>query len=337
MDYKNAGVDIDTGNQAVLRIKPLAKSTHSSAVLSELGSFGGLFRLDTTKWRRPVLISSTDGVGTKLLVAKSAKKYNTVGADLVNHCVDDIFVHGATPLFFLDYIGTGLVVPDHIEQIVAGMASACREHKMALIGGEIAEMPSIYARDDFDLVGTIVGCVEQESIINGESIVEGDVVIGFQSTGLHTNGYSLARKILFDDLNLTVDSYLPELGKTVGDELLTVHKSYYHLLNQYAKPDMIHGMAHITGGGIVGNLSRIIPENLTAVIDTNSWEIPSIFRFMQATGKVDPEEMMRTFNMGIGFVIVIPQNLTDLFTGKLKGMVIGSISDSIGNRKVLLK
>jgi phosphoribosylformylglycinamidine cyclo-ligase len=337
LDYKKAGVDIDSGNLAVKKIKPLAKSTHNSNVLSELGTFGGLFKLQKEKWQKPVLISSTDGVGTKLLVAKAAGVFDTIGADLVNHCVNDIFVHGAAPLFFLDYIGTGQVLPDQIEQIVSGMAGACREHDMALIGGEIAEMPGIYAKDDFDLVGTIVGCADQDNIINGDDIVAGDFIVGFSSSGLHTNGYSLTRAILFDQLNLKIDSIIPEIGRTVGEELLQVHKSYYSLLREFAVPEHIHGMAHITGGGIVGNLQRIIPDGCIAEIEVSSWKVPPLYRYLQTNGKVSEAEMMKTYNMGIGFIAVVPEKSIEKITANEESIVIGRITESSGKNKVVLK
>ena len=331
MDYKSSGVDISAGNETVRRIKPLVKKTFNKNVLSELGSFGGLFALEKEKWQKPVLISSTDGVGTKLCVAKALGKYGTIGQDLVNHCVNDIFVHGAQPLFFLDYLGIGKVEPDKIEEIVRGMVHACREHDMALIGGETAEMPGIYAKDDFDLVGTIVGCVERDNIINCSTIQEGDQVIGFLSKGLHTNGYSLARKILFEKAGLQETDYLTEFNRTIGEELLTVHQSYYHQLRDIVTPDRIHGMAHITGGGIAGNLSRIIPEGLQAVIDSASWERPAIFKFLQSKGNVTTHEMFQVFNMGIGFIAVTPPSAVHDLLEQKEGILLGEISSTSKN------
>ncbi len=336
MDYRESGVDIQKGNETVKRIKPLVKQTFTANVLSELGSFGGLYALDKNKWAQPVLISSTDGVGTKLCVAKAADKYHTIGEDLVNHSVNDIFVHGATPLFFLDYIGINRVEPDRIEKVVSGMVKACKEHDMALIGGETAEMPSIYAEDDLDLVGTIIGCVDRDRIINGSRISEDDILVGFPSTGLHTNGYTLARKILFAEQKLKVDSYIEDLGSSVGEALLRVHKSYYHLLKGYADPDRIHGMAHITGGGIGGNLSRIIPQGLSAEIDKSNWEIPKIFQYLQRVGGISEEEMYNVFNMGIGFITVTESNTARDLIRNAGGIFIGRMRQDEGRERVEL-
>jgi len=336
LNYRESGVDIQKGNETVKRIKPLVKQTFTANVLSELGSFGGLYALDKDKWSRPVLISSTDGVGTKLCVARAAGKYDTIGQDLVNHSVNDIFVHGATPLFFLDYIGINRVDPDRIEQVVSGMVKACKEHNMALIGGETAEMPAIYAKDDLDLVGTIIGCVEQDRIINGSGIREDDLLIGFPSTGLHTNGFSLARRILFDKQKLKVESYIEDLGKSVGEALLTVHKSYYHELKGFADPERVHGMAHITGGGIAGNLTRIIPEGLSAEIDLKRWEVPEIFRYIQRVGKISDQEMYKVFNMGIGFIAVAEKTAAYGLIQKGGGIFIGRMNKDTSRQRVKL-
>ena len=328
MDYKTSGVNISAGNETVRRIKPLVKETFNGNVLSELGSFGGLYSLENEGLSRPVLISSTDGVGTKLCIAGSLGKFDTIGRDLVNHCVNDILVHGAKPLFFLDYIGVGKVKPEKIEEIIKGMAIACKEHGMALIGGEIAEMPGIYATDDFDLVGTIVGCVERDQIINGSTIREGDQIVGFSSTGLHTNGYSLARKILFEQLKLKETDIISEFGKAIGEELLNIHKSYYHQLKKYANPEKIHGMAHITGGGIAGNLSRIIPDGLLAEIEGSSWLRPLIFKYLQEKGDVSEDEMFKVFNMGIGFIVVAPPETAAELIEREQGILIGEIRNT---------
>ncbi len=340
MDYKKSGVDISAGNETVRLIKPLVKETYNKNVLSELGGFAGFYALEKDKWREPVLVSSTDGVGTKLCIAESAGQYKSIGRDLVNHCVNDIFVHGAKPLFFLDYIGIGKLKPEKIRDIVTGLAAACKENQMALIGGETAEMPGIYQREDFDLAGTIVGCVERENIINGSNITEGDLIVGFPSSGIHTNGYSLVRNILFSDENnssgscspkatkpegLQLTDFVAQFDKTLGEELLTVHKSYYQKLKQYAVPDLIHGMAHITGGGIAGNLARIIPEGLQAVIDCQSWNRLPIFAFLQNKGNIAEDEMFKVFNMGIGFIAVTPPETAAELTKKENGIVIGSI------------
>lgn len=336
MDYKLSGVDISAGNETIKRIKPLVKQTFGKNVLSELGSFGGLYELDNENKKNMVLVSSTDGVGTKLCIAKSLELYDTIGKDLVNHCVNDIFVHGAQPLFFLDYIGIGNVQPERIESIVRGMVIACKEHSMALIGGEIAEMPDIYRGEDFDLVGTIIGQVERERIVNGNRISEGDIIVGFSSSGLHTNGYTLARRILFDKLKLNVTDKIGISDESVGELLLATHKSYYHCLKDYAKPDLIHGMAHITGGGIAGNLSRIIPDNLSAVIECN-WETPQIFTFLQKEGKITEEEMYKVFNMGIGFIVVAPPENAALLVERCSGSIIGRIVRTEKLDKVVLR
>ncbi len=337
LDYKKAGVDISAGKKAVDRIKKAVESTYSKDVLSGLGKFGGFFNLDLSVWKKPVLISSTDGVGTKIIVAKMAEKYDTIGIDLVNHCVNDIFVHNAKPLFFLDYIGTGSIDPEKMAHIISGMVFACNKHKMALIGGEMAEMPDVY-HSDIDIVGTIVGCTEKDSVINGETIAENDVVIGLPSTGLHTNGYTLARKILFDKLQHKVDDYLPFTNQTIAETLLAPHKSYYEPLYTIINEQKIavHGMAHITGGGIEGNLSRIIPDGLCAEIDCQRWETPYLFSYMQEQGAVQIREMYSAFNMGIGFVIVVPEVSADKIIDQTKGIIIGRITRA-ENGKVKLE
>ncbi|MDD3502087.1 MAG: phosphoribosylformylglycinamidine cyclo-ligase, partial [Candidatus Cloacimonetes bacterium] len=260
MDYKKSGVDIEAGENAVNRIKSLVRTTYNKNVLTELGAFGGLYQVDLTSWKEPVMVASTDGVGTKLMVAAMAGVYDTVGQCLVNHCVNDIFVQGAVPQYFMDYIGCSKLLPDRVEMIISGMTKACRENEMSLIGGEMAEMPGIYHNDDFDLVGTIVGLIEKSKIITGEAIQEGDIVVGFTGNGLHTNGYSLARKVFFDVMGKKVDDYVSELGETVGEALLRVHPSYYPLLKDWVDPSFNHGMAHITGGGLPGNIKRVIPN-----------------------------------------------------------------------------
>jgi phosphoribosylformylglycinamidine cyclo-ligase len=330
-DYRQAGVDIEAGEEAVRRIKPLVKTTFTPNVLSHLGSFGGLFAIDPS-WKNPVLVASTDGVGTKLLVARKCGIYSTVGQDLVNHCVNDIFVQGAQPLFFLDYIGVGHLDPARIEEIVSGMAKACAENETALIGGEMAEMPGIYATDDFDLVGTIVGAVEKNALITGESIHEGDVVIGYASTGLHTNGFSLARKIVFEKDGRSPDDLVPGTKSTIGEALLAVHRSYYPLLRGWT--DRLHGMAHITGGGIPGNLKRVIPDGLCAVIDTTTWSVPPLFRYLVEAGKVDRDESYRAFNMGIGFIAVVAPEQADELLRETHGIRIGVIEKTEAERKV---
>jgi phosphoribosylformylglycinamidine cyclo-ligase len=304
MDYRSSGVDIDAGNETVRRIRSLARSTFTPGVLSDIGSFGGLFRLDTGRFREPVLVSSADGVGTKLKVAFRAGTHHTVGIDLVNHCVNDILVQGAEPLFFLDYLATGRLAPAVAESIVSGMASACRANDCALLGGETAEMPGMYADGEYDLAGFIVGVVERERLIDGRTIAVGDRLVGVPSSGLHTNGYSLARRIVFDRLGLDVDSHVGELGMTLGEALLEPHRSYLPIVRSLLGAGRIKGMAHITGGGITDNLPRILPHGTAAVVDASRWDVPPLFRWLQASGGVPPDDMMRTFNMGIGLIIV---------------------------------
>ena len=303
-EYKDAGVDIDAGNETVRRIKSLARSTFTPGVLSEIGSFGGLFRLDRDRYQDPVLVSSADGVGTKLKVAFMMGKHDTVGADLVNHCVNDILVQGAEPLFFLDYLATGRLLPAVAEQVVSGVARACRENGCALIGGETAEMPGFYADGEYDIAGFIVGAVEKSNVIDGRAVVPGDVLIAVPSVGLHTNGYSLARRVCFELAGWTPDTFVRELGTTIGDALLAPHRSYLNLVRPLIEREWIRGLAHITGGGVTENLPRTLPEGCAAEIDLRSWPIPPIFRLLQQHGAIARDEMFRTFNMGIGLVIV---------------------------------
>jgi phosphoribosylformylglycinamidine cyclo-ligase len=304
MDYKSSGVDIDAGNEVVRRIKGLARSTFTPGVLSEIGSFGGLFRLAPGEFADPVMVASADGVGTKLKVAFLANRHDTVGEDLVNHCVNDILVQGARPLFFLDYLATGRLAPDVAEQIVAGIARGCRANGCALLGGETAEMPGFYAEGEYDLAGFIVGAVDRARIVNGATLEPGDALIGLPSTGLHTNGYSLARRIVFEMLKLKVDSILPEIGTTVADALLAVHRSYLRVIEPLlAAPGLVKGLAHITGGGITDNLPRIFPAGVGARIDRRAWEVPALFRFLGEAGQVPIDDMYRSFNMGIGLIV----------------------------------
>ncbi|HYT69281.1 MAG TPA: phosphoribosylformylglycinamidine cyclo-ligase [Vicinamibacterales bacterium] len=305
MDYKQSGVDIDAGNEVVRRIKRLARGTYTSGVLSELGSFGGLFGLGDRARRDPVLVSSADGVGTKLRVAFMTGVHTTIGADLVNHCVNDILVQGAEPLFFLDYLATGRLDPDVAVQIVEGLARACGENGCALLGGETAEMPGFYADGEYDVAGFIVGIVERDRLIDGRGIAPGDVLIGLPSSGLHTNGYSLARTIAFDRLKLGVHDRVPELGATVGEALLATHRSYRPVVRPLLESAVIKGMAHITGGGITDNLPRVLPRGSEAVVRLGSWEVPPLFQWLQRGGGVSREDMLRTFNMGIGMILVV--------------------------------
>ena len=304
MDYKASGVDIDAGNETVRRIRGLARSTFTSGVLSEIGSFGGLFRLEPGQYKDTVLVASADGVGTKLKVAFMTNRHDTIGADLVNHCVNDILVQGAEPLFFLDYLATGRLSPAVAESIVGGIAAACRENGCALLGGETAEMPGFYGDGEYDLAGFIVGAVERSRLINGRAIATGDVLVGVPSSGLHTNGYSLARRVIFEHLRLQVDSYVPELSGTVADVLLAPHRSYLPIIKPLLDGGRIKGMAHITGGGITDNLPRVLPHGTAAVVTTSAWEVPPLFTWLERSGGIPREDMMRTFNMGIGLIIV---------------------------------
>ncbi|MCL2064917.1 MAG: phosphoribosylformylglycinamidine cyclo-ligase [Candidatus Cloacimonetes bacterium] len=336
MDYKQSGVDIEAGEKAVSEIKNIVRKTYNSNVLTELGSFGGLYNLDLSKWKEPVMVASTDGVGTKLIIAQKAKKYDTIGQDLINHCVNDIFVQGAIPQFFLDYIGVSRLDVKIIKIIIEGMAQACIENGLSLIGGEMAEMPDIYQGNDFDLVGTIIGLVEKSNLITGSQIQNGDVIIGYPSNGLHTNGYTLARKIIFDKLKLGIDSYVPEINSTIKDSLLQIHKTYFPMLKKWAYPEMIHGMAHITGGGLEGNLKRIIPEGLIAYIDCKSWEIPSLFQWLVTEGEIKINEAFKSFNMGIGFVIITSKEKSEEFLQENNSIIIGNIQRKNNGKKVLL-
>ena len=303
-EYKAAGVDIDAGNETVRRIRNLARGTFTPGVLSEIGSFGGLFRLDRDRYQDPVLVSSADGVGTKLKVAFMMNKHDTVGADLVNHCVNDILVQGAEPLFFLDYLATGRLSPSVAEQVVTGVARACKENGCALIGGETAEMPGFYADGEYDIAGFIVGAVDKSRVIDGRAIVPGDVLIAVPSAGLHTNGYSLARRVFFEKAGWQPDTMVAELGTTIGEALLAPHRSYLNLVRPLIERDWIKGLAHITGGGLTENVPRTLPDGCAVDIDLQSWTIPPIFQLLQKHGAIARDEMFRAFNMGVGMVIV---------------------------------
>jgi phosphoribosylformylglycinamidine cyclo-ligase len=304
--YASAGVDISQGDRTKQRIKYLAQKTFNKQVLGDIGGFGGLFRLDTAKYANPVLVSSADGVGTKLKVAFALEMHQTVGADLVNHCVNDIAVQGATPLFFLDYLATGKLDGEVTQDVVSGIADACRANGCALIGGETAQMPGFYSDGEYDLAGFIVGVVDKEKLITGSKIQPGDVLIGLPSTGLHTNGYSLARKLFFEVAGYAPNQYVNELKDKVGSALMKVHRSYLPVIKKLTAADLVVGMAHITGGGITENLPRILPKTVSAVVETSSWTLPPIFAHLQQLGNVEQEEMLRTFNMGIGLIAVIP-------------------------------
>jgi phosphoribosylformylglycinamidine cyclo-ligase len=311
MDYKGSGVDVDAGNETVRRIRALAKSTFTSAVLSDIGSFGGLFRFDPAGWKEPILVSSADGVGTKLKLAFMTNQHRTIGVDLVNHCVNDILVQGARPLFFLDYLATGRLLPAVAEQVIDGLARACRDNGCALLGGETAEMPGFYADGEYDLAGFIVGAVDGEMLIDGRSIAAGDLLVGLPSTGLHTNGYSLARRIVFDHLGLSADDAVEEIGGSVGEVLLTPHRSYLHAVYPLVAKGAIKGMAHITGGGMTDNLPRVLPSGTAARVNRESWPVAPIFTWLQQAGSVPVDDMFRTFNMGIGLILVCTPSLVD--------------------------
>ena len=304
--YADAGVDISSGDRSKQRIKMLARKTFNRQVLSEIGGFGGLFALDLLKYPNPVLVSSADGVGTKLKVAFDLNIHHTVGQDLVNHCVNDIAVQGATPLFFLDYLASGAIDGDVIEKVMQGISDACRANGCALIGGETAQMPGFYSDGEYDLAGTIIGAVNRDQIITGEQIEAGDVLIGLPSNGLHTNGYSLARKLLFEVAKYGPEQYVNELKDKTGAALMRVHRSYLAIIKKLVGAEVVRGMAHITGGGITENLPRILPKGLGAMVDLASWQPPPLFEHLQHLGNVTQEEMMRTFNMGIGLICVVP-------------------------------
>ena len=335
--YADAGVDIDRANRAKQRIKLLARRTFTRGVLSEIGGFGGLFAVDRRRYRDPVLVSSVDGVGTKLKVAFAMSQHHSVGADLVNHCVNDIAVQGAAPLFFMDYLATGLLEPEVVEQIVGGMAGACKENRCALLGGETAEMPGFYPAGEYDLAGFIVGVADRDRVITGDSIEAGDVLIGLPSNGLHTNGYSLARKLLFEVAGYTSQTFVGEIQSKVGNELLRVHKSYWPVIKPLVESGTVSALAHITGGGITENLPRVLPKNVGAVVELGSWPVPPIFQHLQKLGNVPQDDMLRTFNMGIGMVLVVPpaklkRVQTFLRRAGEKGYTIGRIVR--GERKV---
>ncbi len=303
--YADAGVDIHRANRTKQRIKYLAHKTFTRGVLSEIGGFGGLFAVDK-KYLDPVLVSSVDGVGTKLKVAFEMKMHHTIGADLVNHCVNDIAVQGAAPLFFMDYLATGKLEPEVAEKVVAGLADACKHNGCALIGGETAEMPGFYPEGEYDLAGFIVGVVERDRIISGKSVEVGDIVLGLPSNGLHTNGYSLARKLLFEVAGYSPDTFVSEIKNKVGNELMRTHKSYWPIIKKMIAGECVAALAHITGGGITENLPRVLPRGTAAVIERGTWPVPPIFEHLQKLGNVPPDEMLRTFNMGIGMLLVVP-------------------------------
>jgi phosphoribosylformylglycinamidine cyclo-ligase len=306
MKYADAGVNIAGADDAKQRIRHLASKTFTPAVLGGIGGFGGLFGLDTKKWKEPVLVSSADGVGTKLKVAMAMGVHSTVGGDLVNHCVNDILVQGAEPLFFLDYLAMGKLDPAIVEQLVDGMSRSCRKAGCALIGGETAEMPGFYAPGEYDLAGFIVGVVDRKKLLTGKNVKPGDTLLGLPAAGLHTNGYSLARKLIFDVAKLKPDTYVAEVGNKIGAELLKPHVCYAPALKSLLARGWISALAHITGGGIPGNLPRVLPSGVKATIDLDAWPIPTIFKYLAKLGEIDADELLQSFNMGIGMIAIVP-------------------------------
>jgi len=331
--YAAAGVNIDAGNEAVNRIKKHARSTFNSSVLTDLGFFGGLYQLPGSSDK--VLVSSVDGVGTKLKLAIALNKHDTVGIDIVNHCINDIFTCGAEPLFFMDYLAVSKLDPAQAESIVSGLASACRDAGIALIGGETAEMPGMYGEGDYDLAGFVLGIVDKDKVINGSNISSGDVIIGLPSNGLHTNGYSLVRRIFGEDAASLNKAY-PELGRTLGEALLEPHRCYYKTVKLVLSH--VKGIAHITGGGLIDNVPRIIPDGLAAHFDSASWQVPVIFDLIRKTGDVSSDEMYRVFNMGLGMVIVCsPENIEEIQSAVSDAVVVGEIvkSKELGSKVII--
>ncbi|HEX5044437.1 MAG TPA: phosphoribosylformylglycinamidine cyclo-ligase [Candidatus Polarisedimenticolaceae bacterium] len=319
LTYRDAGVDIDAQDEALRRIKDALVATRTPGVLADLGAFGGLFAPDLKGMEAPVLVASADGVGTKLDVAVLAGVHDTVGRDLVNHCVNDILVQGARPLFFLDYVATGRLDPAVLAAVVSGIARGCRENGCALLGGETAEMPGFYGDGRYDVAGFIVGMVDRPKVLDGSRVRVGDALVGLPSAGLHTNGYSLARKLFFDVAGLAVRDHVPALGTTVEEALLAEHRSYLPVLRGALDAGLVAALAHITGGGLTDNIPRILPQGTAAEIRTGSWPLPTLFRWMQETGKIAESEMRRTFNLGIGMVAVVPEATLQAFEAHLDG------------------
>lgn len=327
--YKNAGVNIEAGEETVERIKSLAKSTFNKNVLSGIGLFGAFYQVDLAAWKNPVLVSSVDGVGTKLKIAFAMDKHDTIGQDLVNHCVDDIAVCGAVPQYFMDYMAFGKLNPDKAEQIIKGFSIACKENGVALIGGETAEMPGLYSEEEYDISGTIVGLVERDKIIDGKNVDKGNVLVGFGSTGLHTNGYSLARKVLLGKFSVNDKPDL--LDQSLGEELLSVHKSYLKLIIELKEKVAINAFSHITGGGIIGNTKRVVPKDLQIKMDWKSWDVLPIFKLIQEAGKIADEEMRHVFNLGIGLIAIVSASDANKVLEVAaaigeKGIVVGEIA-----------
>lgn len=345
--YARAGVDIDLGNKVKATLPQLLASTHRREVMGKVGGFGGLFALNTKQYEQPILVSSVDGVGTKLKIAFAMDRHDTIGEDLVNHCVNDIAVLGAEPLFFLDYLGTGKLEPHVFTEIIKGFARGCAANRCSLIGGETAQMPGFYQAGEYDVSGTIVGVVDKPRMLDGKTIRPGDVVIGLEASGLHTNGYSLARKIFFDDLKLKPKTRVAELGNTIGDEMLKVHVSYGILVqallkkfNRNGQPRAIKGLAHITGGGFVDNIPRVLPKKCDVVIRKGSWDMLPIFKMIETKGGVPDEELYQVFNMGIGMTVIVAQDKADAVmkfvrAQKQKAWFIGEVVKGRGEARVV--
>jgi phosphoribosylformylglycinamidine cyclo-ligase len=321
LDYSSAGVDLSRSDAVKRRIRAVVESTFTAGARGAFGGFGGMYRIPA-EVRRPVLVASADGVGTKLRVAIEADRHDTIGHDLVNHCVNDVLVQGAVPLFFLDYFAAAVLVPEVVEAVVRGVAAGCRENGCSLVGGETAEMPGIYTPPDYDLAGFIVGCVEEDGILGADRVEEGDVLVGLPSSGLHTNGYSLARRIVFDRMGLRVSDPFPGEDATTAEVLLRVHRSYLPALRPALQ--RVHAMAHITGGGLPGNVNRALPDTLDAIIDADSWEVPNLFRQLERAGQVDRAEMYRTFNMGVGMVVITDEAGADAVAAAAASVHLGS-------------
>ncbi len=340
MKYKDAGVDIESARAAMEKMKALIRSTHTTGVVSELGLFAGAFSPSSLGIKNPLLLSSIDGVGTKLKIAFASKKFKSVGRDLVSHCCNDVLVHGARPIFFLDYVAMDKLAPEVLEELVSGMAEECISWECALIGGETAEMPGFYNRNEFDLVGCVVGIVERDEFVDGSRITSGDVLIGLPSTGLHTNGFSLARHILFEKEKLSLEATLPELGCTLGESLLAVHRSYLKPVRLLLSKVKVTGMAHITGGGFFDNISRILPNGVEVIIEKGSWPVLPIFNLLTGLGKIDEQEAFTAFNMGIGFVAFVREKDGEAATRALREMgeeafLIGKVRE--GNKGVRIE
>lgn len=321
LDYSAAGVDLGRSDAVKRRIRSVVESTFTAGARGAFGGFGGMYRIPAEA-RRPVLVASADGVGTKLRVAIDAGRHDTIGHDLVNHCVNDVLVQGAVPLFFLDYFAAGVLVPEVVEAVVTGVAAGCRENGCSLVGGETAEMPGIYTPPDYDLAGFIVGCVEEDAILGADRVEEGDVLVGLPSSGLHTNGYSLARRIVFERMGLRLSDPFPGESATAAEVLLRVHRSYLPALRPALQ--RVHAMAHITGGGLPGNVNRALPDTLDAEIDANSWEVPNLFRRLEQAGQVDRAEMYRTFNMGVGMVVITDEAGAEAVAAAAASVHLGS-------------